>query len=151
GLANIADICEGTNVGDRAFYFGRKRNVNDFHGLGAFLIMNEYFLTGESAMELTNPRRRTAAWDQEEAEPIKNLKNFSALVKHEEVRLTQPASVTVLAGAQASNISPGGGNSTKTGDPVADAVKYFSSAEVHGAFEKGSPILNKDGRTYWVL
>ena len=92
-----------------------------------------------------------AAWDQEETAPIKNLKNFSALVKHEEVRLTQPASVAVLAGAQAGNISPSGGNSIKTGDPVADAVKYFSSAEVHAAFEKGSPILNKDGRTYWVL
>jgi len=59
GLANLADICEGTNVGDMAFYFARKRNVNDFHGLGAFLIMNEYFLTGASAMELTNPGRRT--------------------------------------------------------------------------------------------
>jgi unsaturated rhamnogalacturonyl hydrolase len=41
GLTNLVDICEGTNVGDLAFYFARKRNVNDFHGLGAFLIMNE--------------------------------------------------------------------------------------------------------------
>ena len=32
-----------------------------------------------------------------------------------------------------------------------DAVKYFSSTEVQAAFEKGSPIVNKDGRTYWVL
>ncbi len=35
------DICEGTNVGDLAFYLARKRNTDDFHGLGAFLIMNE--------------------------------------------------------------------------------------------------------------
>lgn len=41
GLTNLIDICEGTNVSDLAYYFARKRNVNDFHGLGAFLIMNE--------------------------------------------------------------------------------------------------------------
>jgi unsaturated rhamnogalacturonyl hydrolase len=58
GMANITDICEGTNVSDLAYYFARKRNVNDFHGLGAFLIMNEYFLTGQSAMELTRPSRK---------------------------------------------------------------------------------------------
>jgi unsaturated rhamnogalacturonyl hydrolase len=41
GLTDIKDISEGTNVGDAAYYFGRPRNTNDFHGLGAFLIMNE--------------------------------------------------------------------------------------------------------------
>jgi len=40
-LTNLIDICEGTNVSDLAYYFARKRNENDFHGLGAFLIMNE--------------------------------------------------------------------------------------------------------------
>ncbi len=44
GMTNLADICEGTNVADLNFYFARKRNVNDFHGLGAFLIMNESFM-----------------------------------------------------------------------------------------------------------
>lgn len=44
GQTYIADICEGTNVADLAYYFARKRNVNDFHGLGAFLIMNEKFM-----------------------------------------------------------------------------------------------------------
>jgi unsaturated rhamnogalacturonyl hydrolase len=44
GLTNITDICEGTNVADLAYYFGRKRATNDFHGLGAFLIMNEGFM-----------------------------------------------------------------------------------------------------------
>ena len=43
GMTNITDICEGTNVADLAYYFARKRNTNDFHGLGAFLIMNEKF------------------------------------------------------------------------------------------------------------
>ncbi|MEU9793702.1 glycoside hydrolase family 88 protein [Streptomyces sparsogenes] len=41
GLTDIADISEGTNVGDLAYYLGRKRNTNDLHGLGAFLVMNE--------------------------------------------------------------------------------------------------------------
>jgi mannose-6-phosphate isomerase-like protein (cupin superfamily) len=59
GLTNISDICEGTNVGDLAFYLARKRNANDFHGLGAFLIMNEHFLSGASAMEMTDLRRKT--------------------------------------------------------------------------------------------
>lgn len=45
GLTNITDICEGTNVADLTYYFARKRNTNDFHGLGAFLIMNEKFMS----------------------------------------------------------------------------------------------------------
>ena len=44
GMTNIIDICEGTNVADLAYYYGRKRASNDFHGLGAFLIMNEKFM-----------------------------------------------------------------------------------------------------------
>jgi len=44
GQTNLIDICEGTNVADLAYYFARKRNTNDFHGLGAFLIMNEKFM-----------------------------------------------------------------------------------------------------------
>lgn len=45
GLTNLVDICEGTNVGNLDYYFNRKRNANDFHGLGAFLIMNEQLRT----------------------------------------------------------------------------------------------------------
>src|SRR5260370_36015395 len=41
GMTNPIDICEGTNVSDLAYYFARKRNVNDFHGLGAFMIMKK--------------------------------------------------------------------------------------------------------------
>ncbi|MGW1913096.1 glycoside hydrolase family 88/105 protein [Streptomyces sp. NPDC002076] len=46
GRTNLADISVGTNVGDYAYYVGRTRATNDFHGLGAFLIMNEQ-LRGE--------------------------------------------------------------------------------------------------------
>lgn len=31
------------------------------------------------------------------------------------------------------------------------AVTYFSSSEVRAAFEKGSPLMNKDGKNYWIL
>lgn len=41
GFAHIANICEGTNVGDLEFYLARPKSTDDFHGLGAFLIMNE--------------------------------------------------------------------------------------------------------------
>jgi unsaturated rhamnogalacturonyl hydrolase len=42
GLTSIADICIGTNVGDLDFYLARPRATNDLHGLGSFLIMNEF-------------------------------------------------------------------------------------------------------------
>jgi unsaturated rhamnogalacturonyl hydrolase len=45
GHAHIANICEGTNVGDLAFYYARPKSVDDFHGIGAFLIMNEQVRT----------------------------------------------------------------------------------------------------------
>jgi unsaturated rhamnogalacturonyl hydrolase len=41
---NLTEICIGTNVGDYPFYIARPRATNDFHGLGAFLIMNEQML-----------------------------------------------------------------------------------------------------------
>jgi unsaturated rhamnogalacturonyl hydrolase len=44
GLTYLIDISEGTNVGDLSYYLNRRRNVNDLHGLGAFLIMNEQLL-----------------------------------------------------------------------------------------------------------
>lgn len=45
GHAHIANICIGTNVGDLQYYFDRPRHTDDFHGLGAFLIMNEQVRT----------------------------------------------------------------------------------------------------------
>ncbi|MFE7129782.1 glycoside hydrolase family 88 protein [Streptomyces sp. NPDC057638] len=41
GRTQLADISVGTNVGSYAYYIQRARETNDFHGLGAFLIMNE--------------------------------------------------------------------------------------------------------------
>ncbi|MFF2510515.1 glycoside hydrolase family 105 protein [Streptomyces sp. NPDC058086] len=41
GRTNLTDISIGTNVGDYAYYIARDLATNDFHGLGAFLIMNE--------------------------------------------------------------------------------------------------------------
>ena len=40
GLANLKDISEGTGVSaDYSYYINRSRNINDLHGLGAFLMM----------------------------------------------------------------------------------------------------------------
>ena len=47
GMTDLANICEGTNVADINYYFARKRNTNDFHGIGAFLIMNEQLRTNK--------------------------------------------------------------------------------------------------------
>jgi unsaturated rhamnogalacturonyl hydrolase len=41
GLTNLKTISIGTNVGDYAYYIARTQATNDFHGLGAFLLMNE--------------------------------------------------------------------------------------------------------------
>jgi unsaturated rhamnogalacturonyl hydrolase len=41
GKTRLTDISVGTNVGNYAYYIARTRATNDFHGLGAFLIMNE--------------------------------------------------------------------------------------------------------------
>ena len=53
GFTHIADICEGTNVGDLEYYFHRQRNTDDFHGLGAFLLMNEEWNTSLTSMKVT--------------------------------------------------------------------------------------------------
>jgi unsaturated rhamnogalacturonyl hydrolase len=45
-LTELAEICIGTNVGDLAFYLARPRAINDLHGLGSFLIMNEQLAYG---------------------------------------------------------------------------------------------------------
>jgi len=51
GLTNLVEVCEGTNVSDINYYLARKRPVNDFHGIGAFLIMNEFLRTSAGGQE----------------------------------------------------------------------------------------------------
>lgn len=58
GLTNLSGICEGTNVGDLQYYLHRKRRTNDFHGLGAFLIMNEEWNTGATPFHLPMQKGR---------------------------------------------------------------------------------------------
>jgi unsaturated rhamnogalacturonyl hydrolase len=43
GLTNLVETVVGTGVGDLAYYLTRPRATNDWHGLGAFLIMHEQF------------------------------------------------------------------------------------------------------------
>src|SRR5665213_650130 len=51
GHFHITGICEGTNVGDQASYLTRKVYTDDFHGLGAFLLMNEEVQFNQPAMQ----------------------------------------------------------------------------------------------------
>ena len=51
GHYHINDICEGTNVGDQASYLARKHGTDDFHGLGAFLLMNEEVQFNQTMMQ----------------------------------------------------------------------------------------------------
>jgi len=57
GHWHIADICEGTNVGNQASYLNRKVYSDDFHGLGAFLLMNEEVQFNRSIMDDVEPSR----------------------------------------------------------------------------------------------
>ena len=42
GMVNLIDISEGTSVSaDINYYYTRAKNINDYHGLGSFMIMNE--------------------------------------------------------------------------------------------------------------
>jgi len=50
GGVDIHNICEGTDVGEAPYYLARKRNTNDPHGLGAFLLMNEEWNTSLTSM-----------------------------------------------------------------------------------------------------
>lgn len=73
GQTYLSDICEGTNVADLAYYFARKRNVNDFHGLGAFLIMNEKFMNktlNGSSRSLFSREKSAATAAQKTLTPI---------------------------------------------------------------------------------
>lgn len=58
GLTNLTGICEGTNVGNQEYYLDRKRNTNDLHGLGAFLIMNEEWNTSISSQRVDSSRQQ---------------------------------------------------------------------------------------------
>ena len=43
GRTNLVETVIGTGVGDLAYYLARPRLTNDWHGLGAFMIMHEQF------------------------------------------------------------------------------------------------------------
>jgi unsaturated rhamnogalacturonyl hydrolase len=60
-LTNVTDICEGTSIGDEAYYFDRNRPVNDPRGLGALLIMYEHFAEGSPAPAPSPPSHLVAA------------------------------------------------------------------------------------------
>ncbi len=60
-LTNVTDICEGTSIGNEAYYFARQRPMNDPRGLGAFLVMYEHFAAGSSSPAPSPPSNLLAA------------------------------------------------------------------------------------------
>ena len=63
--------------------------------------------------------------------------------------------LVALISLELSAQSVAGGNqstATKSADATAaNTVKIFPAADVRVAFEKGSPLLTKDNRNYWLL
>jgi unsaturated rhamnogalacturonyl hydrolase len=59
GEIHIANICDGTNVGQLQFYLDRPRKTDDLHGLGAFILMNEVMRQSPCAQS-SNPTNRFA-------------------------------------------------------------------------------------------
>jgi unsaturated rhamnogalacturonyl hydrolase len=57
GELHIANICDGTNVGQLQFYLDRPRKIDDLHGLGAFILMNEVMRETPCASSLESATR----------------------------------------------------------------------------------------------
>jgi unsaturated rhamnogalacturonyl hydrolase len=57
GELHIANICDGTNVGQLQFYLDRPRKSDDLHGLGAFILMNEVMRETPCAASLKTAAR----------------------------------------------------------------------------------------------
>jgi unsaturated rhamnogalacturonyl hydrolase len=57
GELHIANICDGTNVGQLQFYLDRPRKSDDLHGLGAFILMNEVMRETQCAASLKTAAR----------------------------------------------------------------------------------------------
>lgn len=57
GRYHVTGICEGTNVGVESDYLARHVYTDDFHGLGAFLLMSEEVKYNQPAMETASVPR----------------------------------------------------------------------------------------------
>jgi mannose-6-phosphate isomerase-like protein (cupin superfamily) len=82
---------------------------------------------------------------------IGDVKEFAAFVKQQVARLSRPASVAILSDPHATPTNQSIASPSFPAPAAPDGVKYFSSAEVRASFEKGSPLINKDGRAYSVI
>ena len=58
--------------------------------------------------------------------------------------------MTVVSAPQMNN-SNQGLSGQPSGPPASSGVKILAGADVRVAFEKGTPLLNKDGNNYWLL
>ena len=61
GSPNLAGIVAGTNPGDLAHYLARPRETNNWHGLGAFMLMHEQFSKAMAPLAASEVGRRFPA------------------------------------------------------------------------------------------
>jgi mannose-6-phosphate isomerase-like protein (cupin superfamily) len=86
----------------------------------------------------------TASIDQgANRQPAGNVDRSDAVVERTMKRY--PMASGLVSASQATSAGPA------AGPAVPDTVKYFSSADVRASFEKSAPLMNKDGRSYWVI
>ncbi|HLJ90208.1 MAG TPA: cupin domain-containing protein [Candidatus Angelobacter sp.] len=74
-----------------------------------------------------------------------NADAFKAFVKPDNARLSTPAALAMIGAFQA------GGAAKTTESSAPSKVTFFSGADVRASFEKGTPLMNKDGHSYWVI
>ena len=84
------------------------------------------------------------------ADSVKNREDVTAPIKQQSMRKSHPAAATPLRTPQPSSATQSTNSTRADVSLSSDGVKYFPSADVHAAFEKGSPLITKDGHTYWV-
>lgn len=127
GLARIDGIVVGTSVGDLAYYLARPRPRDDFHGLGAFLIMQDQL----ARLPAWAGRHRIEAEDGTLAAP---------LAAHPQAGASGGAVVARLAGASSVG-APGAGRATYRLN-LAKPGRY----KLWGRFTATSEVAN----SFWV-
>jgi mannose-6-phosphate isomerase-like protein (cupin superfamily) len=86
----------------------------------------------------------------ESPKAAKNVGDLTAVVQRDGIRRSQPEATARLTASQPGSASESTNPAKAAVPPSPDGVRYFPSPDVHAAFEKGSPLITKDGHTYSV-
>ena len=96
GRANLAETVVGVAPGNLTYYLSRPRAVNEFHGLGAFLIMHEQFNK--------RPAGSVFKWIEAESGTF-----TSPLRRISDTRASGGAALGALAGTNSTSVVPSSG------------------------------------------